>query len=80
MARNKVTIPFNTEYMTVNQIKQVLGSMTAMLNAAHEMRDSYRDESAEAFLLRCEDFFWKFQTVTQNMTTYSIEEKEKQDA
>ena len=35
---------------------------------------------AETFLLKCEDFFWKFQTVTQNMSTYSIEEEEKQDA
>ena len=80
MQRNKVVIPFNVDHMTVNEMKQVIGSMRTMLDKAHEMRDSYRDDSAETFLLKCEDFFWKFQTVTQNMSTYSIEEKEKQDA
>ena len=80
MVRNKVTIPFNVDHMTMNEVKQVLGSMRTMLDTAHAMRDSFREDRAETFLLKCEDFFWKFQTVTQNMSTYSIEEEEKQDA
>jgi len=80
MARNKVTIPFNVDHMTVNEMKQVMGMMRGMKDAAYDMRDSFREDRAETFLLKCEDFFWKFQTVTQNMSTWSIEEKEKQDA
>lgn len=80
MARNKVTIPFNVDHMTVNEMKQVIGSMTAMLNAAHEMRDAHKNIPEAQYLMKCDDFFWKFRAVTENMTTYSIEEKEKQDA
>lgn len=77
MSRNRVIIPFNKDHMTMNEVKQVLGSMSAMLDRAHAMRDSYREESAEKFLANCEDFYWRFQTVTQNMSTWSIEEEKR---
>jgi hypothetical protein len=75
----QVTIPFNVDHMTVNEMKQVIGAMHSMLDAAYEMRDAHKNIPEAQYLMKCDDFFWKFKTVTKNMTTYSIE-KEKQDA
>ena len=75
MSRNRVIIPFNKDHMTMNEVKQVLGSMSAMLEQAHGMRGSYSEESAEKFLAKCEDFYWRFQTATQNMSTLKREEE-----
>ena len=76
----QVTIPFNVDHMTVNEMKIIIGMMRGMKDAAYDMRKSYSEDRAEKFLSNCEDFFWKFQAMTKDLSTWSIEDKEKQDA
>lgn len=72
----QVTIPFKFDDMTVNEMKIVIGTMHAMMGAAYDMRNSFREDPASQFLANCEDFFWKFQALTKDLSTYVIEDKE----
>ena len=72
----QVTIPFKFDDMTVTEMKIVISMMHGMMGAAYDMRNSFREDRAETFLSNCEDFFWKFQGMTKDLSTYVIEDKE----
>ena len=76
----QITIPFNVDHMTGTEMKIIIGMMRGMKDAAYDMRNSYSEDRAEKFLLNCEEFFWKFQAMTKDLSTWSIEDKEKRDA
>ena len=72
----QVTIPFNVDHMSVNEMKIIIGMMRGLKDAAYDMRNSFREDSAERFLSNCEDFYWKFQAMTKDLSTYAIVDKE----
>jgi len=72
----QVTIPFNVDHLSVNEMKIIIGMMRGMKDAAYDMRDSFREDRAETFMSKCEDFYWMFQAMTKDLSTYAIEDAE----
>ena len=75
----KITIPFNSDLMTVRDMKAVIDVMVYMLNGAYNMRNDHKNIPGDEYLKKCDDFFWKFKSLTKDISTHDIEEILKEE-
>lgn len=70
----KITIPFNTDLMSVRDIKIMVGVMSDMINQAYNMRDDHKNIPEEEYLWKCHAFFRNFNNSVRDISTYTIED------
>ena len=77
----KIEIPFNTESLSVQDMKSIASTMRDLVNRIMELRLEHANNwDTDKAAQDIDEFFWKFKISTEHISTDTIEKYLKENA
>jgi len=76
----KIEIPFNTESLSVQDMKSIASTMRDLVNRVMEIRiENANNWDTDKAAQEIDEFFWKFKISTEHISTDTIEKYLKEE-
>ena len=76
----KIEIPFNTESLSVQDMKSIASTMRDLVNRVMEIRiENSNNWDTDKAAQEIDEFFWKFKLSTEHISTDTIEKYLKEE-
>jgi len=76
----KIEIPFNTESLSVQDMKSIASTMRDLVNRIMELRiENANNWDTDKAAQDIDEFFWKFKISTEHISTDTIEKYLKEE-
>jgi len=76
----KIEIPFNTESLSVQDMKSIASTMRDLVNRVMEIRiENANNWDTDKAAQEIDEFFWKFKLSTEHISTDTIEKYLKEE-